>query len=454
MKITVIGSGYVGLVTGACLASLGHQVICADTDAGKIGLLASGKVPLFEEGLEPLVKEALTDGRIRFTTELAWSIEESDILFITVGTPSLPDGEADLTQLWSVVNLIAKSGGGRKLLVIKSTVPVGTCDSVEDLLRHGIARSRIIDVAHNPEFLRQGNAVRDFLLPDRIVVGCKTEEARTIMSDLYAGIASPVHHCDRRSAELIKYGSNAFLAMKISFINMMANLSDELGVDVDEVSAGIGADRRIGPHFLQSGIGYGGSCFPKDMKAIQALGKSVGCELPLIEAAERINGKQPQFIVGKLKHSLQTMRGSRIALLGLTFKPMTDDIREAPSLTVCRMCLAEGAIVHAYDPMIRQYPMQEVVLHGDAYSAIDGCDAIVLLTEWDEFRLLDWGRVRKAVRNGLIVDGRNMLSHSGMRSVCEQYGMTYLSVGRPAIDRYGLTSPGVIPQYLRNTRVK
>jgi UDPglucose 6-dehydrogenase len=346
------------------------------------------------------------------------------------------------------------SGSGRKLLVIKSTVPVGTCDSVEALLHNSTARSRMIDVVHNPEFLRQGNAVQDFLHPDRIVVGCKTEEARTIMNDLYAGISSPIYHCDRRSAELIKYGSNAFLAMKISFINMMANLSDELGIDVDEVAAGIGSDRRIGPHFLQSGIGYGGSCFPKDMKAIRALGTAVGCELPLIEAAERINVRQPQVIVGKLKNSLQTLKGSRIALLGLTFKPMTDDIRESPSLTVCRMCLAEGAIVHAYDPIIRHYPIQEVVLHGDMYSAIDACDAIVLLTEWNEFRLLDWSRVSKSVRNGLIVDGRNMLSHSGMSSVCEQFGMTYLSVGRPAIDRYGLTSPGVIPQYLRNTRVK
>ncbi|MDF2717824.1 MAG: nucleotide sugar dehydrogenase [Paenibacillus sp.] len=433
MKITVIGSGYVGLVAGACYASLGHEVICADSDSGKIGLLASGKLPIFEEGLEPLLKKALADGRIRFTNELDWSIGESDILFITVGTPSRSDGEADLTALWSVVNRIAQSGGGRKLLVIKSTVPVGTCDSVEALLRDNAARSRVVDVIHNPEFLRQGNAVLDFLSPDRIVVGCNTEEARLAMKELHAGIPAPVQYCDRRSAELIKYASNAFLAMKVSYVNMIANLSDKLGVDVEEVAEGIGSDRRIGPRFLQSGIGYGGSCFPKDMKALQTLGRAVGCELPLIDAAERINAAQPNVILDKLKSVLPTLRGARIALLGLAFKPMTDDIREAPSLAVSRLLAVEGAIIHAYDPMVRRYPIREATLHNDIYSAIRACDAIVLLTEWDEFRFLDWQKVRETIRTGLIVDGRNMLSLGGMKAVSEAYGMTYLSVGRPAV---------------------
>jgi UDPglucose 6-dehydrogenase len=433
VKITVIGSGYVGVVAGACLASLGHEVICADSDSEKIGLLASGKLPIFEEGLEPLLKKALADGRIRFTNELDWSIGQSDILYITVGTPSRSDGEADLTALWSVVNRIARSARGRKLLVVKSTVPVGTCDSVEQLLRDHAARCRIVDVVHNPEFLRQGSAVPDFLRPDRIVVGCNTEEARLAMKELHAGIPASIQYCDRRSAELIKYASNAFLAMKISFVNMIANLSDKLDIDVDEVAEGIGSDRRIGPLFLQSGIGYGGSCFPKDMKALQTLGQSVGCELPLIDAAERVNAAQPHVILDKLKSALSALRGARIALLGLAFKPMTDDIREAPSLVVSRLLAAEGAILNAYDPMVRRYPIREVAVHDDMYLAIRACDAIVLLTEWDEFRLLDWRKVRETVRAGLIVDGRNMLSLDGMKAVAEAYGLTYLSVGRPAV---------------------
>ncbi len=434
MKLTIIGSGYVGLVTGVCFASMGHEVICADTASEKMAILESGGLPLFEEELEPLLREALNSGRIRFTTNMAFSIEQSDILFITVGTPSRSDGEADLTQLWSVVNLVAQYSNGKKLLVIKSTIPVGTSDSVEAVLQNSIhAHDRIIDVVHNPEFLRQGNAVHDFFHPDRIVVGCKTEEARKIMNDLYGNISSPIYFCNRRSAELIKYSSNAFLAMKISFINMMANLSDKLGVNVDEVAKGLGADRRIGAHFLQSGIGYGGSCFPKDIKALQALGKAVACELPLIDSTERINTRQPQIIVNKLKTAMKTLQGARIALLGLTFKPMTDDIREAPSLAISRMCLAEGATVHAYDPLIRNYPIKEVILHNDLYTAIDSCDAIIILTEWDEFRLLDWNKISRKLRSGLIVDGRNMFSWSEMKNITENYGITYLSIGRPAL---------------------
>lgn len=454
MNITVIGSGYVGLVTGVCLASLGHQVICADTDAGKIERLAAGKAPIFEEGLEPLLREALAGGRIRFTAELGWAIQQSDVLFVAVGTPSLADGEADLAPLWSVVRRIAEAGFGTKLLVIKSTVPVGTCDLVEAELRNGRTRGRFVDVVHNPEFLRQGSAIADFMRPDRIVAGCGNEEARLLIGRLYAGIPAPVHYCDRRCAELIKYGANAFLAMKISFINMMADLSDKLDIDVDEAAAGIGADRRIGPQFLRSGVGYGGSCFPKDIRALRALGAAAGCELPLIEATEKINSGRPQVVVDKLNAQLDTLRGARIALFGLTFKAMTDDLREAPSLAVARLCLAEGASVRAYDPLVRDFPVAGVALYDDAYAAAEGCDAVVLLTEWDEFRRLDWGRIGEAARSRLLLDGRNMLSRAELRNIADDFGMTCLSVGRPALYPQGRTSPGVTPQYLRNTRVK
>lgn len=459
MNVTVIGSGYVGTVAGVCLASIGHQVVCADTDLRKITLLSSGKAPFYEEGLEPFLHEASAAGRIRFTAETDQAVRDSDIVVIAVGTPSRPNGEADLSGLWSIINRMAESAGGdcggaRKLLVVKSTVPVGTCDSLEAALQNGRVRDRFVDVVHNPEFLRQGSAVRDFMRPDRIVVGCETEEARAIMSRLYAGVASPVHYCDRRGAELIKYGANAFLAMKISFANMLADLSDKLGIDVEQVTAGIGADQRIGSGYLRSGVGYGGSCFPKDMLALQALGKSAGCELPLLEATERINAGRPQTVADKLKSVLGTLQGARIALLGLAFKPMSDDIREAPSLSLSRLCLAEGAEVHTYDPLIRSFPVRDVVLHGDSYSAAEGCDAVVLLTEWEQFRTLDWSKISRIVRTPLIVDGRNMMPWNDMQKAADECGLIYLSVGRPDIRPYGLTSPGVTPQYLRNTRVK
>lgn len=444
MNITIIGTGYVGLVAGACLAFVGHRVVCVDADSDKIGVLATGKPPIFEEGLESLLRKGLAGGRLHFTTELDGAIEEAELLIIAVGTPSRADGEADLTDLWSVVGRIAASACAGKLVVVKSTVPAGTCDRIEKTLRSSAASRRVVDVVHNPEFLRQGSAVQDFLRPDRIVVGCRTEEGRSKMKELYARIQAPIYACDRRSAELIKYASNAFLAMKISFANMIADLSDRLDARADEVAAGLGLDRRINPHFLQSGIGYGGSCFPKDMKALQALGRATGCELPLVDAAERINAARPRVLIDALKAALPSLHGAAITLLGLAFKPMTDDIREAPSLAVCRLLAAEGALIRAYDPLVRRYPIREADLYEDMYAAMEGSDAIVLLTEWDEFRQLDWMKARRAMRGGLIVDGRNMLSWDDMTTVSGQYGLTYWSVGRPALVQgtVGRLAPG------------
>lgn len=435
MRIAIIGTGYVGLVAGACLASTGHQVLCADVDSGKIGLLASGKSPIFEEGLETLLAAGIDRGLLSFTDSLEKAFAHGDVVIVAVGTPSLADGAADLSALWSVIHRMAMANAActGKLLVIKSTVPPGTCDRIAEALHSDAPGSGIVDVVHNPEFLRQGSAVRDFLHPDRIVVGCGTDEGKRRMRQLYAELDAPVVWCDRTSAELIKYAANAFLATKISFANMIADLSGKLGARVDEVLSGVGLDRRISPHFLKSGAGYGGSCFPKDMKALQALGRSVGCELPLIDAAEQINAARPQLLVNALADALPTLRGTTIAVLGLAFKPMTDDVRQAPSLAVCGLLMAQGARVRAYDPLIRQYPLTEVALFDDIETAITGSDAIILLTEWSAFRSMDWNLVGRAVRTGVIVDGRNLLDWNEMLGVTEQYDLTYVSVGRPPL---------------------
>ncbi|MCF6093711.1 UDP-glucose/GDP-mannose dehydrogenase family protein [Microaerobacter geothermalis] len=433
MKITVIGTGYVGLVTGACLAHMGHDVICADISVEKIATLQSGGLPIWEHGLKGIIDGARNENRIQFTTDMAQAIQESEVLFIAVGTPSLPDGNADLSQLWSIVVQIATVSQSDKTIVIKSTVPVGTSDEVEAVLRHLSSDPLHFEVVSNPEFLRQGNAVYDFLHPDRIVIGCSSSRARKTMSLIYKDFSVPIQFCDRRSAEMIKYASNTFLAMKISYINMIAGLSEKVGANVDEVARGMGLDRRIGPSFLQAGIGYGGSCLPKDTSALLALGKRLDHELPLVEAAVKINKEQSQLIIKKLRHSLGSLNQKRIAILGLSFKPMTDDIREAPSLSVIRQCLKEGAIIRAYDPLVHDYPLKDITLCHDEYSAIQFCDAIVILTEWEQFRHLDWERISQKLRLPLIVDGRNIFSLKQMEAICEKYGLIYFSVGRPTI---------------------
>jgi UDPglucose 6-dehydrogenase len=433
MRVAVIGTGYVGLVTGAGLAQLGHSVICADISAEKIATLSSGGMPIWELGLFELLHKVRNLDRIRFTTDVGLAIRESDVLIISVGTPYGANGEADLSQFWSVINQAALHSTAEKFVVIKSTVPVGTSDKAEHYMRSLTPANENIDVIHNPEFLRQGNAIHDFFNPDRIVAGCHSEKARSMIGELYQGLSAPVLFCDRRSSEMIKYASNAFLAMKISYINMIADFCEEAEAHVDVVAEGMGMDRRIGASFLQAGIGYGGSCFPKDIRAFQDLGNRLGCSLPLLDSTEAINQNRPQILLNKLKQVLGSMRGTRIALLGLSFKPMTDDIREAPSLIISRMCLEHGATVHGYDPLLKKYPQPGVVMHRDLYEAIDSCDAMIILTEWEQFRSLDWSIVSRKLRGRLIIDGRNMFSWDDMQLISKEYDLTYLSIGRPPI---------------------
>lgn len=434
MKIAIIGAGYVGLVTGIGLASLGHDVICTDISEQKINTLLSGKLPIYEQGLYELLLQARSRNRISFTVSIEKSIRESDILFICVGTPSSPDGKADLSQIRSAVKQIGRHGVKDQLIVMKSTVPVGTCDDIADFLDKNHPEKPFIDVVHNPEFLRQGNAVQDFFHPDRIIIGTQVQKAQDLMARVYESLYSTMLFCDRRSAELIKYSSNAFLAMKISFINMIAQLSDSLGINVEDVANGMGADRRIGPSFLKAGAGYGGSCFPKDIRALKEMAKLVGCKLPLLDATEKINEERPRYILQKLRDYLGDLNGRRIALLGLTFKPMTDDIRESPSLKVSRLCLEQGAYVHSFDPLVKKSPIPGLILEGSIDDAIHGSDAVVILTEWDHFLQINWSEANKKLRFPLIIDGRNLFSTEEMHPVAKDNELIYVSVGRPVID--------------------
>lgn len=434
MKISVMGTGYVGLVTGACLADLGHDVICADVSQDRIELLNRGELPFWEQGLEELVEDGLSLEKLCFTTDLSLAIRTSDVLFLCVGTPAQSNGEADLTALWTVTEAVRKYSEGRKFVVIKSTVPVGTGDEIEQKLRQEEQCPYVIDVISNPEFLREGNAVHDYFNPDRIVIGCHSSEAKLVMEELYKDTLAPLFFCDRKSAEMIKYASNSFLAMKISFINMVAGLCEKVGADIDSVAKGVGADSRIGPAFFKAGIGYGGSCLRKDLSSMRCQALKAGESFPLLSATEELNQHQPKKLLEKLVKALGgSLVGKRIALFGLAFKPMTDDIRDAPSLTISALILREGASIQAYDPYVRDYPVQEITLYRDPYEAMQNCDALVIVTDWPSFRQIHWGEAAKVMRGKNIVDGRNMFPLSEMKKVYAAYGFTYDSMGRPSI---------------------
>ncbi len=432
MKVSVIGTGYVGLVTGIGLAKLGHQVICCDKDRGKIEALTAGRPTIWEPGVDDTLEYVRRENRIRFTTNIAFAVRESEVLIIAVGTPSLPNGDVDLSHLWDAAISVSEHMNSSKLLVIKSTVPVGTTDSVAHLIQvmHTKGQQQM-DVVHNPEFLRQGSALHDFFHPDRIIVGCRSEESKKRMSELYSGLAAPIQNCSPQSAELIKYAANAFLAMKISYINMFAELCEQLDATVDDIARGIGMDPRIGTAFLQAGVGYGGSCFPKDIRALRSLSEELNWNTQLLEATERINRGQSERLVQRIADALGGLAGRRITLLGLAFKPNTDDIREAPSLRIAALCCAAGAEVHAYDPVVRSFPDPRIKLYPDACSSLYESDAAVLLTEWPEFRDLDWAACSVIMRNPILADGRNLYSQEEASQLAEKYGMQILSVGRP-----------------------
>ena len=432
MRIAMIGTGYVGLVSGACFADFGHSVCCVDKDKSKIDGLNAGVMPIWEPGLEALVKANVERGRLSFTTDVSRGVEGAEAVFIAVGTPARRgDGHADLTYVFEAVRELAKMVKPGTVLVTKSTVPVGTGDKIVAILDEEGAEG--ISVASNPEFLREGAAIRDFKIPDRIVVGAEDERAREVLREIYRPLflnQAPILFTGRRTAELIKYAANAFLATKISFINEIANLCEAVDADVQDVARGIGLDNRIGPKFLHAGPGYGGSCFPKDTLALLQTAELVGVEQQIISAVVKVNDERKAAMADRVARALGgSVAGKRIGLLGLAFKPNTDDMREAPSIPLAATLIERGASVIAFDPVARE--QAETVLSGvdyapDAYSAADGADAVVIVTEWDEFRALDLETLASRMRGRTLVDLRNVWDpHEAERA-----GFTYFGVGR------------------------
>ncbi len=433
MKITMIGSGYVGLVSGACFADFGHKVICVDSDASKIDRLKRGEIPIFEPGLDELVTNNVDKGRLSFTTDLAPAVKGADAVFIAVGTPSRRgDGHADLSYVYAAARTIAGALDGFTVVVNKSTVPVGTGDEVERIIREANPKADFT-VVSNPEFLREGAAIDDFKRPDRVVIGVEEPRAREVMEEIYRPLslnAPPLLFVGRRTSELTKYAANAFLATKITFINEIADLCEKVGADVQEVARGIGLDNRIGRKFLHAGPGYGGSCFPKDTLALIKTGQDEGAALRIVETVVAVNDARKRAMARKIIQALGgSARDKKIALLGLAFKPNTDDMRDAPSLAIVASLVGDGARLHAYDPesMEQARPlMPDVIFHDDAYAAIDGADALAIVTEWDAFRALDLDRVKKLLKSPIIIDLRNIYRPAEIR----KRGFAYVSVGR------------------------
>lgn len=440
MNITVIGTGYVGLVSGACFADFGNDVLCLDLDASKIDTLNSGGIPIYEPGLEQLVTRNRDAGRLRFTTDVAKSVEHGSVQFIAVGTPSDEDGSADVRYVLDAARNIAKHMDDYKVIVDKSTVPVGTAERVEAVMQEELQRrgkQAGFSVVSNPEFLKEGAAVEDFMRPDRIVVGGRDEKALAVMRQLYSPI-NRVHDrmivMDTRSAELTKYAANAMLATRISFMNELANLSEKLGADIEKVRSGIGSDPRIGYQFLYAGCGYGGSCFPKDIKALQHSAGEYGMQLSIIDAVEKVNRTQKQRILDKVRTRFgEHLDGKRFALWGLAFKPNTDDMREAPSRVVINGLLARGATVSAYDPAAiveAKHVMsgeKGISYAASPVDALDDADALIIVTEWKEFRSPDFDALKSRLKQPVVIDGRNLYDPR----VMHESGIEYLSVGRP-----------------------
>ena len=435
MKITVIGTGYVGLVAGTCLADLGNEVTCVDKDKAKIDVLNNGGMPIYEPGLKDILEINFKEKRLRFSTDLRKGIEKSEVIFIAVGTPPGENHEADVSNVLEVARSIGKYIEGDIVVVDKSTVPVGTARRIKQTILDSMNGDYRVDVVSNPEFLREGSAVKDFVSPDRIIIGTDSSRAQKIMEKIYRGsvrAGNPLMVTDIESAELIKYASNAFLATKISFINEIARLCEKVGADVKKVAVGMGLDKRIGPRFLQAGLGYGGSCFPKDVKALIQTGIEYGIPFSILPAVEKINEEQRAIVIDKLQSVYPELKGKRIAVWGLAFKPRTDDIREAPSLDVIKELLQNGAEVIAFDPVAQenvQRVFPRLAFGHDPYSILSGCDALIVITEWNEFRDLDFGRVKSLMKSPVIIDGRNIYEKVEM----EKRGFTYLDFGRQRI---------------------
>jgi len=428
-NIAVIGTGYVGLVTGTCFADLGNKVTCIDIDERKIETLREGGVPIYEPGLEEVIRRNVAAGRLGFTTSYADGLSDAEFVFIAVGTPSGVDGEADLQYVRMAAETIGETMDHPLIIINKSTVPVGTGDWVADIIRRRQPEPVPFAVVSCPEFLREGSALADFINPDRVVLGSLDRDAAEKVAQLHLPLRAPIMLTDLRTAEMIKYASNAFLATRISFINEIANICEKLGADVKEVAAGMGYDKRIGRAFLDAGVGYGGSCFPKDVKALEYMGLVHGAHPALLRAVMDINRDQRRQIVHKLRELLGSLDGKRIGLLGLAFKPNTDDMRDAPSIEVAHIMAREGAEVRGYDPVamaVAERVMPEIVMCKTPYALAEGCDALVLMTEWNEFKHLDLARIRSLMRTPVVLDGRNIYEPQAMWEA----GFLYRGIGR------------------------
>lgn len=432
MHISVIGTGYVGLVTGACFAEFGVDVICVDVDEGKINRLQNGIMPIYEPGLEHLVAKNSQSGRLSFTTDLRHAIEEALVIFLAVGTPPLPDGSPDLSYVESAAGSIADHMNGYKVVVTKSTVPIGTGERIRKLITERQKAKVPFGVVSNPEFLREGAAINDFMRPDRVVIGSRDEEAIAIMKDLYRPlylIEAPFVITSLEAAELTKYAANAFLATKVSFINEIANLCERIGCDVHDVARAIGMDKRIGSKFLHPGPGFGGSCFPKDTRALSSVARKFDCESLIVDAVIEVNQRQRKEMLTKIGKLVGKLEGKNVAVLGLAFKPETDDIREAPSVDIIRGLVEQGSRVTAYDPVAMSESMKvlpAINYADDEYTAVKNADLLVFVTEWNQFRALDMTRIRDLMKTPKIADLRNIYDPEDMREL----GFEYVGVGR------------------------
>jgi UDPglucose 6-dehydrogenase len=432
MKVSVIGTGYVGLVAGTCFAESGNDVICVDIDERKVKMLRKGECPIYEPGLPELLRKNIAEKRLSFTTDLDGAVRKTAIIFLALPTPQSEDGSADLQHVLAVAKKIGKMMDGYKVIVNKSTVPVGTTDKVREIV--AAQTKHPFDVVSNPEFLKEGAAVNDFLKPDRVVIGSRSQKALDIMADLYSPFVrtgNPLIMMDERSAELTKYAANSFLATKVSFMNEIANLCERVGADIDLIRKGLGTDARIGNQFLFAGLGYGGSCFPKDVAALLNTARAHGQELQIVNSVEEVNRRQKKLVVEKLKgHFGGSLKGKTIALWGLSFKPNTDDVREAPALTIIDALLKEGAHIHAHDPAAMEETKKKI---GDAvkyyegnYEALKGAHALIIVTEWNEFRRPDFDRMKALMKEPVIFDGRNIYNPH----VMAEKGFVYYGIGR------------------------
>jgi len=428
-KIAVIGSGYVGLVTGACLAELGNKVICVDNNVEKIEMLKKGKVPIYEPGLKELMAKNVKKKRLSFSTEIKDAVKNSKAIFIAVGTPPGKKGQADLSAVENVSQEIAKYMDSYRLIVEKSTVPIETGRWVEYTVKKFKKRHVSFDIASNPEFLREGSAIKDFMNPDRIVLGVERKKAKDILLKIYKQVKAPVIVTDIKSAELIKHASNSFLAMKISFINAVSRICDITGADIEKVAEGMGLDKRIGKDFLRAGIGYGGFCFPKDLAAFIHICEMMGYNPEILKAIVRVNEQQKHFFFRKVKKALWNLSGKRIAVLGLSFKPNTDDIRLSPAIDIIKMFKREGASINTFDPKAMEKAKAElsgVHFSKDSYDAVKGVDCLVIATDWPQFKKLDFNKIKRLLKRPIIIDGRNMFDSDSMR----KKGFEYISIGR------------------------